>query len=187
MLQTAVAIELLMHVPMRLNNLRELRLGMHLMVGSAAMPLTVGATAVKNGVSIDASLPFEAMKLLTLYVERYRPLLAPTGGDWLFPGPNASVPKSADGLRTSIKRVLAEHCGLVFTPHMFRHFAAWLILQNNPTAHGQVQRVLGHKSMTSTMTFYSGLERMAALEHYDGLIAQHRQTSATGKSRKGSR
>ena len=64
--------------------------------------------------------------------------------------------------------------GIRFNPHGFRHLAAHLILQARPDAHGMVQRVLGHKSLHSTMAFYSGLEQPMALASYDTLIASHR-------------
>lgn len=74
--------------------------------------------------------------------------------------------------------MIATRCGLRFHPHLFRHLAAWLTLRENPDAHGQVQRILGHKSLSSTMAFYSGLEGTAALQHYDQLVGKLRQSAA---------
>lgn len=175
-LQTAVAVEILIHVPMRLRNLQHLRLGVHLLRGTgAAMSLSVAGEEIKNGVPIEVRLPDEAGRLLGLYLDRYRPLLAQDGGDWLFPGARPGTPKTADGLRSQIQKAIADRCGLAFHPHLFRHLAAWLILRQNPGAHGQVQRVLGHKSLNSTMAFYSGLESTAALQHYDALVGTLRE------------
>ena len=180
-LQIAVAIEILLHVPMRLNNLRTLRIGVHLLPGSGKdMLLSIDGKEVKNGVGIEARLPEEAARLITLYVDKYRPLLATEGGDWLFPGAKGDVPKTAEGLRGPMGKMIASRCGLRMHPHLFRHMAAWLTLRENPDAHGQVQRILGHKSLTSTMAFYSGLEGAAALQHYDQLVGDLRKSALSG-------
>lgn len=177
-LQTAVAIEILLHVPMRLNNLRTLRIGVHLLPGSGKeMFLSVSGEEVKNGVGIEARLPDDAARLIALYMDKYRPLLATADGDWLFPGAKPDAPKTAEGLRSPIQKMIATRCGLRFNPHLFRHFAAWITLRQNPDAHGQVQRILGHKSLSSTMAFYSGLEGAAALQHYDQLVGDLRHSA----------
>jgi hypothetical protein len=63
--------------------------------------------------------------------------------------------------------------------------AAWITLRANPDAHGQVQRILGHKSLGSTMAFYSGMETSAALQHYDDLIALLRAKPPAGRCSSG--
>jgi integrase len=175
-IQTAVAIELLIHIPMRLGNLQNLRIGVHLLRNVRnGMSIAIKADEVKNNIAIDASLSARTTALIARYLDRYRPLLAEHGDDCLFPGERAGIPKSDQRLRSQIQKAIAERCGLKFHPHLFRHMAAWITLRNNPTAHGQVQRVLGHKSLGSTMAFYSGMETPAARQHYDELIAGHRR------------
>jgi integrase len=83
--------------------------------------------------------------------------------------------------------VLAQRVGIRFNPHSFRHPAAYVTLKHNPGGHGLVQRVLGHKSLHSTMSFYSGLETPAALEAYDGLISGHGETSRRSDKLRGGR
>ena len=131
----------------------------------------------KNEVALEASLPEAAATLIAIYLERYRPLLTKAGGDWMFPGARLGSPKTEMGLRGPMQKALATRCGLLFNPHLFRHMAAWLTLRQNPGAHGQVQRILGHKSLSSTMAFYSGLEGPAALQHYDRLVSDLRDAA----------
>jgi integrase len=146
--QTAVAIGLLLAVPMRLRNLTQLRIGTHLRDSQDhRMSLSVPAGEVKNGVPIEARLSGDLTKRIRVYLDRYRPLLTADSGDWLFPGAKRGAPKSEDGLRSQMNKSLAVQCGLRFNPHLFRHLAAWITLRNNPGAHGQVQRILGHKSL----------------------------------------
>jgi integrase len=179
-MQTAVAVELLLHVPLRIKNLRELRIGVELQHGPGKlMSLAIPGGQVKNDMPINASLPEHLAKLITLYLERYRPLLITETEDWLFPGATPDAPKSEEGLRCQIQKVIAERCGMLFNPHLFRHFAAWITLRQNPDAHGQVQRILNHKSLAATMAYYSGLEAPAALLHYDHLIGNLRETAMT--------
>jgi integrase len=183
--QTAVAIELLLQVPMRLTNLCGLRIGVHLLRGSGKqMFISIPPHEIKNEVALEASLPDAAATLIAIYLERYRPLLTKAGGDWLFPGARLGTPKTEMGLRAPMQKVLATRCGLRFNPHLFRHMAAWLTLRQNPDAHGQVQRILGHKSLTATMTFYSGLEGPAALQHYDRLVSDLRDAALVRGPRK---
>jgi integrase len=170
--QTAVLIGVLLRVPMRLTNLRNLRVGVNLRPGpKGAMSVSVPGIEVKNGVAIDGALTGETARLLEIYIKRYRPQLVKGDTDFLFPGARAGAAKCAVGVREQIQRVLADRVGIDFNPHTFRHLAAYLMLQDKPGCYGSVQRVLGHKSQQSTMAFYSGLETPAALEDYDDLIA----------------
>ena len=191
--QTAVAIELLLNVPLRIKNLRELRIGVDLLRGPGkAMSLAIPGDQVKNQMPINARLPDHLVRLITLYIEQYRPLLTAGAEPWLFPGAVAGKPKSEDGLRSQMQKALAERCGLRFNPHLFRHLAAMIVLRQNPDAHGQVQRILNHKSLAATMAYYSGLEAPAAIEHYDGLLgglrdsAVARNAQAQAKAQRGS-
>ncbi len=176
--QTAAIIELLLHIPMRLGNLRNLRLGVHVLRdGRGIMRIVVPGNEVKNGTPIDAQLPKPASDLIAAYIDSYRPLLAPDPSDHLFPGKRPGLPKSDQGTRSQIQRALADHVGIEFNPHAFRHLAAYMVLKENPEAHGLVQRLLGHTSLHATMTFYSGLESDAAMQHLDALIARQRQAA----------
>lgn len=189
--QTAVMIEILIHTQIRIGNLRRLRLGLQFKRdGKGAIRLMVPAKEVKNEVALDFPLPPAASELVCLYIDRYRPLLAPEGSDHLCPGtpqagkdPNA--PKSDHGARTQMQRTIAEHVGIAFHPHCFRHLTAYLTLREDPSAYGTVQRLLGRKSLHSTMAFYSGLETDAAIRHHDALIERARSGPKDPNPRKG--
>lgn len=143
LVETALAIELLLAVPIRIGNLHQLRLGVHLVRGPGGqMQLIIPGEQVKNGVAVVSQLPPEFCRLLDIYVERFRPLIGAKGGDWLFPGIHPGQPKGAEGLRAAIQTATAKWVGIKLNPHIFRHFAALLTLRRNPTAHGVVQRIL---------------------------------------------
>ena len=173
--QTAAIIELLLHIPMRIKNLCNLRIGTHVIRGpQGAMHIALPAAEVKNEVAINATLGRETARLIGEYIDRYRPLLTKGEDDYLWPGQRAGTPKTDVGLRTQIQDVVADRVGARINPHTFRHLAAYMMLGHDPGCHGAVQRVLGHKSYHSTKTFYSGLETPAALAGYDDLIARQR-------------
>jgi integrase len=51
-----------------------------------------------------------------------------------------------------------------------RHIGAKLYLDENPGAYEVVRRLLGHKSMSTTVNNYTGLETDSAVKHYDAVI-----------------
>jgi integrase len=180
--ELAAAIEILLHIPVRFTNLRGLRIGAQLLRGpGGAISVSIPAAEVKNAVAIDGVLPPASAKLIATYIDRFRPVLAVHGGAWLFPSIRPDRPKSDDGLRSAIQKVIAERCGLEWGPHTFRHLAAYLWLRANPGQFAQVQRLLGHKSLQTTMSFYSGLEAVEAVRPYDHLVARLREQDTPGR------
>jgi integrase len=169
--QTAVLIEIELAVPLRLANLAGLRIGTHLLrLPGGGLVLVLDEAEVKNGLPFEVPLPASTAAMISRYIERYRPLLGAAGSDWLFPGRTPGRRKSHDGVRDQITRTLAERCGVAMHPHLFRHLAGKLILDQDPKAHGLVQRVLGHKHISTTMGFYTGLETARAVQHYQAIV-----------------
>ncbi len=62
------------------------------------------------------------------------------------------------------------------TPHQFRHLSAWLYLRRRPGDFVTVQKLLGHKSIKTTMNFYAKLESETAGRHYDEILAAERES-----------
>ena len=175
-IQTAVAIEILLNVPLRFGNLRGLRIGVHLVRRPGdTMTCAIEPDEVKNGSALNATLSGPVVDLIARYIDIYRPLLVTVPSDFLFPGQTPGHPKSDPGMRKQLQDAIADHVGIELNPHGFRHLAAYMILRENPGAHGQVQRVLGHKSLASTMSYYSGLESAGAIAAYDALLARQRE------------
>ena len=56
------------------------------------------------------------------------------------------------------------------TAHQFRHAAAAIILKKRPGEYGYVQRVLGHRSESTTRRFYIALEMFSATEMFGELV-----------------
>jgi integrase len=169
--QTAVAIAILVMLPLRIGNLASLDLDRHIrrVIKSRVVHLTIPAAEVKNGVDIAAQLPEQTVRLIDLYVRRYRPILAKLPSRSLFPG-ESSKPKSVQSLRLQITESVKHRCGLLVHPHLFRHFAGMIYLKAHPGAYGVVQRLHGHKNIETTIQSYCGMETAAAIQHFDDYV-----------------
>lgn len=102
------------------------------------------------------------------------------GEQGLFPGVEGG-PKNQAFFGTQISRTVRAHTGLRIHPHLFRHIAAKLFLDANPGAYEVVRRVLGHRSIDTTTSFYTGLETAAAVRHFDQTILDLRKVGGVGR------
>jgi integrase len=179
-MQKAVAIEILIVTAMRLNNLQHLNLDHHVVQWRPGGPmhLVITKEEVKNAVDLEFPLPQESAALLDLYCRRYRPLLLDQPSRWLFPGENGK-PKGKTTLSYQVRTIIRSRLGLEVNPHLFRHIAALAYLRANPGGHEVVRRVLGHRSLETTTSFYTGLETEAALRHFDEQILNLRHAGHT--------
>ena len=59
------------------------------------------------------------------------------------------------------------------TVHQFRHAAAALILQHRPGEYELVRRILGHRSVQTTINSYVGLENIQASEIFSKIVMEH--------------
>ena len=78
-------------------------------------------------------------------------------------------------LRAQITKLLRDELGVDFHPHLFRHLAAGLYLDENPGAYEEVRRLLGHSRIETTIQFYAGAETKAAVRRYDAMVLRLRQ------------
>ena len=173
--QVAVAIEILLVAPMRLGNLARLDVDRHLVRPGRgeALHIVIDREEVKNRVSVEYPLPKESVRLLERYLHGFRPQLAPAFSTALFPG-RGGRPKKKQWLGEQISRTIRDHTGLRANPHLFRHITGKLYLDRNPGAYEVVRRVLGHRSSTTTNSYYTGLETAAAVRHFDHEILKLR-------------
>jgi integrase len=169
--QTALALELLMMTAVRLGNLTGLDIERHFQrsVHGNAVHLVIPGEEVKNGNPHEVALPAPTVRLLDTFLREYRPLLLTSPSNWLFPGRNGNR-RTDQTIRTRIVQAAKHHCGLILTPHQFRHIGAKFQLDAQPGSYGIVRLMLGHKSVDTTTQFYCGLEAVAACRHHDELI-----------------
>jgi len=118
-----------------------------------------------------------SVKLIMRYLRDFRPYLTTKGNTALFPGKFGRA-KRQHALRAQISRTIYAHTGLKVNPHLFRHIDAKLYLDRNPGGYEVVRRVLGHRSMNTTVRFYTGMETAAAARHFDQTILDLRREAA---------
>ena len=180
--QIALAVELLLMMPVRAENLVNLNLDRHIQRSRAGkngvVHVVIPGTEVKNDEDLEFELPEDTVELLDLYLSAYHPRLTGGSSPWLFPGANG--PKTVNTLGEQIKAHVFNATGLEINLHLFRHIAAKLHLDRNPGAYEVVRRVLGHRSIDTTPRFYAGLETAAAGRHFDQEILKLRNELCGG-------
>jgi integrase len=177
LVQSAVAIELLLMAPLRIGNLAMLDRDQHLVRPGRArstLHLVIEGRDVKNGENLEYPLPAQTVALVERYLAEFHPALAPSGSTALFPGRRAPL-KGSQALGKQISATIFRHTGLRINPHLFRHIAAKLFLDAEPGAYEVIRRVLGHRSIDTTTSFYTGFETAAAVRHFDRAILRHRE------------
>jgi integrase len=173
--QLAVAIAIETFAPIRLRNLIRIELGENLIKpGGLNTPywLVFPNYDVKNRVDLNFKFDEPLTDLIAEYVDEYRPtLLRGANSNWLFPGENGE-PKNGLLFSKQITERIQKAVGLRITVHQFRHAAAAIYLKHHPGNYEAVRRVLGHRSLTTTIKFYCGLETIAASEQFGKLIRE---------------
>jgi len=136
--------------------------------------MVIPGSEVKNGEPVEVDLPQESMRLVKTYLADWRPLVSDAPGDWLFParGGGHRLPSH---LSQEMARVIFKHTGLLVNAHLFRHLAGMLYLIENPGEYETVRRLLGHRKMETTTTFYAPLENKQAVKRYDEAVLSKRR------------
>jgi len=185
--QSALMLELLLLVQARIGNLASLDIERHILQtragGKGAVHLVVPEEEVKNGVAIEAKLSADTVRLLDIYLERYRPLLLERSSSRLFPNGSGGS-KSRQTRRDQICKFVRSECGLTINPHLFRHIGAKVYLDAHPGAYGVIRLVLGHRSFDTTICVYCGTENAAAMRHFDEHVPHLRAQAAPMPDRK---
>ena len=171
--QSAVLIDILIHAPLRISNLRTLRLDRHLSWVDGQIYINVPAAESKNSEPLHYILPPRVARRIDEYIENWRCLFLPESNPYLFPGRN-NQPKDESSLRRQIVRHLFNQTGVRLTPHQFRHFVSKLILDSHPGYYELVRKLLGHKSHSAAYENYSGTEQKSAFAFYDKTVLDRR-------------
>jgi hypothetical protein len=68
-----------------------------------------------------------------------------------------------------------KYTGLKVNVHLFRHAGGKIFLDARPGQYEIMRRVLSHRSITTTTSFYAGAETRAAGQHFASVIAERRR------------
>jgi hypothetical protein len=113
----AAAIEIVLHCPLRIENLAGLRIGQHLLAegsrGGRITHLRIMPESTKNEVLIEWPIGRETSAFLDRYIREFRLLLQHAGGDWLFPARNgADMGRRKGGLAVAMKHEVHRAIGV---------------------------------------------------------------------------
>ena len=172
--QGALAIGLLPHMPIRPQNLWSLKFDEHIFLHEgwgATSSLELAATEVKNQVEAGFDIPDNLAKMLIEYRNRLVPKVIGRRPDRLFIKADGS-PKNQWSVAWLIRTVLRRRLGLQFSGHAFRHLSAKTILDQEPGNFETVRQLLGHKSLRTTVSAYTGLSTRRAARHHQNLLEQ---------------
>ena len=168
-LQVALAVAILIVAPIRTKNLASIHLDHNLVRTGSATHLFFSADEVKNDVELEFPLPERIQNLLDRYIHEVRPVLLRAPSSWLFPG--ESTDHKGVGLMSSqIADLVERELGVRLTAHQYRHLTAYLYLKQNPGGYEVVRRLLGHRTIATTMEFYTWMETADAVRHFDATI-----------------
>ena len=138
--------------------------------------IVISPDEVKNHTPLSFEIADFLSELLDFYLAQCRPILSKDPNGYLFPARGGRAKRPAL-LGTQIKRLIAREAGINLNPHAFRHLSAKLFLAAHPGEYETVRLFLGHKSLSTTVRTYCGLEQADALRRLDALIDTHRKNS----------
>jgi integrase len=171
-LQNALAIDILLHAPLRIENLAALKYDEHLhWPQGRSKPALIAFTAdeTKNAVQLELELPLVLSNRLWAMRHEIAPSITGQRPQTVFVTMTGK-PKCIPAIRVGIQRTVLRRLGVHITPHQFRHFAAKLILDANPGAYELARQLLGHKSLRTTTRFYAGADTRRAGRAHAELI-----------------
>ncbi|MGM0743564.1 MAG: tyrosine-type recombinase/integrase [Pseudomonadota bacterium] len=170
----AVAIGILLACPLRIKNLAMLDIEHSLTVRHVGrrkrFMMRVSAEDVKNNNSMDFDLGEQHSALLETYLSQFRRRVSDHPGSFLFPKKSGGGHRTPDNLGKEISALIYRETGLVMNAHLFRHLAGMLLLNNNPGEFETVRRILGHKQLNTTTSFYARFSTKAAVARYDEIV-----------------
>lgn len=182
-LTAAVALEQV--VPIRRKNLAALSLTKNLVQRGNGLYLVLNEDETKNEIAIEFELPDETVEILAWYVREWRSILLLQPNDALFPGESGQS-KHPNTLGKQISEVLERYLGIEFNTHLFRHVGGKIFLDSKPGQYEVVRRVLGHKSLATTTSIYTGAETRSAGQLFAQVINDRRlDLEAELKTKKG--
>jgi integrase len=175
--QLAVAVDILLVAPLRMQNLIDLHWTRNFKEPSGPkgpLLLHVPRGETKTG---KRDLVYEIPKDVARNIRWYRrEILSRIGADsrgHLFVTQKGK-PKTQETLSQQITETLAERVGIHMTPHQFRHFAAMLYLEEHPESFQNVTDLLGH-SWGKTTLIYAGSSTRRASRAYGSHVLEKRQ------------
>lgn len=171
--QSAIACELLIYAPLRIENLAALQIERTLKRERGRWLICLPGSIVKNGEDQRYEIPPEAVARLNAAMRLYE---QPEG--WLFPG-RAGRAKSSGSLSGQIKGTVERRLGVPFHPHLYRAIAIYLQIRADGEAGFENGRVLiGNRDAETIRRNYSHLADRERVRQAQKAIAKQQAAAA---------
>ena len=173
--QLAAAIAILTFAPIRISNLVGIELDKNLIKpGGLNTPywLVFPDYDVKNRVDLNFQFDQTLTDLIDEYIHEFRPtLLRGANCAWLFPGEGGD-PKTRRTLGPQMTARSRRRWEFTSLRTNSGHAAAAVYLKHHPGDYETVRRLLGHRTIQTTINFYCGLQTTQATERFGNIIRQ---------------
>lgn len=155
--------------------------------------IIVPSEAIKMRTKDDPDLPIplgeNESRRLRLYLDKVRHKALRIGDEansYLFPaqGPTVGPDEPFTGLLERLMRHTRRVTGIRMNPHLYRHFLGWLWLKEDPDRLPDVQRLLGHMSLETTLEFYAEIDESLSLDRWQTYLADKKSRQPNGFKRK---
>ena len=184
-LQTALALDILLHSPLRIEDLQSLKFDEHIYwaqgKGRPAL-ITIRQAKVEDNDPLECELPSYLSDRLYAFRNEIAADVIGRRPEFLFISADG-VRRTIATLRVAIQRAVLRNVGIKITPHQFRHLAGKLHLDAYPNAHELVRQFLGHSDIKTTTRFYAGPNTRRAGKAHADLIRKLREPSPKRRKR----
>lgn len=163
--ERALALALLQLQPLRRRTLALIDVEKHFRrdLRGRYVSLEIPAELQKNGVEVSAPVPDDLGRRIAKHIRVHLPhLRGETGGTWLFPGSTGAGHKEPGTLGKGVSKEVERALGIEFSLHMVRHVAAMVLYDSSPDAGPVAQRLLAHRQLSTTESFYGRLKTRSA-------------------------
>ena len=184
--QAALAIAILIYMPIRLQNLLTLEFERHLFIRTergAKSTLELSNGEVKNDMDLAFEIPPQVVKMLVEYRDRIAPKIIGERPARLFVNVDGT-PKVEQALGVLITNYARRRAGITLTPHQTRHLSAKVLLDDQPGGFETVRQLLGHKNLQTTVFAYAGIDSRRAGRHHQRLIEEALSAQNPSRPRK---
>ena len=184
--EVAVAIDILLAIPLRPQNLSSLHWQHHFSEpngsrGPLVLHIAARHTKTKRQ-DITVEVPDDVARRLRWYRRHVLPRLGADANGYLFVTKKGSK-KSQATLTQQIIEAIGRHIGIHMTPHQFRHFAAASYLEQHPEDFETARSILGH-GWSKTTRIYVGSSSRRASRAYNQFLFEQREELKLKRPRK---
>jgi integrase len=184
--QVAIAIDILLAIPLRPQNLSNLDWQNHFSEpngsrGKLLLHIAARETKTKRQ-DITVEIPDDVARHIRWYRRHVLPRLGGDMNGYLFVTEGGHK-KSQATLTQQIVEAIARHIGIHMTPHQFRHFGATSYLEQHPEDFETARSILGH-AWGKTTRIYAGSSSRRASRAYNEFLFQQREDLKLMRARK---